>query len=337
MKRQLLLVAGVFAVSGLMLVAGLGNSASAGRAVPTAGPSLLTFDDPAGDAVGAPDITKVAVSGDQSTGVITASVTATGFAPATADGSWRFVDVWFDTDRNGSTGNSGGFEYDIFAYYYPSDGNVYWYFTRWDGSEWVEAPVSTTTGMRSSGDVLTWTLSTTDLGGATSMVLYASSITIDASDNVVGRDRAPDSHSWVYDIAGPANSITKFVTPVIGQPTITPAKVVAGKRVTLTYRVTRTDAAQPKPLAGGTMDCRPTVGGRMLAHAESFKNGVARLSFVIPKTSKGKILKVKVTIKAPSYRGEDGVSISLATGQMALVATWYDGQSSTRITSLRIK
>ena len=36
----------------------------------------------------------------------------------------------------------------------------------------------------------------------------------------------------------------------------------------------------------------------MIRHAESFKAGKARLSFLVPKTAKGKQLKVKVTIKA---------------------------------------
>ena len=322
-----------------MLVAGLGSSASAGRAVAAAGPSLLTFSDPAGDASsGAPDITKVVISGDMSTGMITFSVTATGLRPATTDGLVRFVDVWLDTDRNAATGDPmDGSEYDLYAYTDPADPGLWWSVDRWNGSAWEQAPYAPTTmSLTSSGDNLNWTVNKTDLGGAASFTLRVASVAVDAGNNIVGRDRAPDSFTWVYDIAGPPNSMTVFLTPVIGKPVLTPARVLAGRRVTLTFPVTRTDAAQPKPLTSGTMACNPTVAGKVIPHTESFKNGVARLSFVIPKAAKGKTLKVKLTIKAPTYRGEDGVSISIATGQMALVANWYDGKSSTRILSFRI-
>ena len=127
--------------------------------------------------------------------------------------------------------------------------------------------------------------------------------------------------------------MTMFLTPVIGKPVMTPTRVMAGKRVTVTFPVTRSDAAQPKPLTSGTMVCDPSIGGKVIPHAESFTNGVARLSFVVPKTAKGKLLKVKVTIKAPTYRGEDGTSVDIATGQLALVAQWYQGQSATKIAS----
>lgn len=44
------------------------------------------------------------------------------------------------------------------------------------------------------------------------------------------------------------------------------------------------------------MICDPSVAGKVIKHVEQFKNGVATLTFVVPKTSKGKMLKVKVEI-----------------------------------------
>ena len=38
--------------------------------------------------------------------------------------------------------------------------------------------------------------------------------------------------------------------------------------------------------------------GKLVTHADSFKAGKAQLSFVVPKTAKGKLLKVKITITA---------------------------------------
>ena len=44
------------------------------------------------------------------------------------------------------------------------------------------------------------------------------------------------------------------------------------------------------------MVCDPTVAGRLIKHTESFKAGKARLTFLVPKTAKGKQLKIKVKI-----------------------------------------
>ena len=59
---------------------------------------------------------------------------------------------------------------------------------------------------------------------------------------------------------------------------------------------TRSDTGAP--LTTGKMVSDPSVAGKVLVHAESFKGGNAKLSFLIPRTAKGKLLKVKVTIKA---------------------------------------
>ena len=45
------------------------------------------------------------------------------------------------------------------------------------------------------------------------------------------------------------------------------------------------------------MICDPSVAGKVLPHSELFKGGQARLSFAVPRSAKGKALKVKVTIK----------------------------------------
>ena len=45
------------------------------------------------------------------------------------------------------------------------------------------------------------------------------------------------------------------------------------------------------------MICDPSIQGNVIQHTQQFKNGVAQLSFTIPKNAKGKLLKVKVTIK----------------------------------------
>lgn len=95
---------------------------------------------------------------------------------------------------------------------------------------------------------------------------------------------------------------------MIGAPSAAPAAPVAGKRFTVSFKITRSDTGAP--LTAGTMACDPSIAGKALAHAESFKGGTARLTMTLPKTAKGKQLKVKVTItlggesatKAVTYR-----------------------------------
>jgi hypothetical protein len=86
--------------------------------------------------------------------------------------------------------------------------------------------------------------------------------------------------------------------PVIGKLVTVPAQPQAGKRFTVSFKVTRSDTGAA--LTTGKMICDPSVAGQVLRHAESFKAGTARLSFVVPANAAGKLLKVKVTIKAGS-------------------------------------
>jgi Calx-beta domain len=85
-----------------------------------------------------------------------------------------------------------------------------------------------------------------------------------------------------------------IVKPVIGKAVTTPAKATAGKRFAVTIRVTRSDTGGL--LTKGTMVCNPTVGGKLIAHTDSFRGGVARLSFVVPLAAK--TIRVTLTIRA---------------------------------------
>jgi hypothetical protein len=84
------------------------------------------------------------------------------------------------------------------------------------------------------------------------------------------------------------------VKPVIGAPVTVPARPRAGRPFVVSFKVTRSDTGAP--LMRGRMICDPSVAGRTIQHVESFKAGTARLSFVVPASVAGKLLKVKVTI-----------------------------------------
>jgi peptide/nickel transport system substrate-binding protein len=93
--------------------------------------------------------------------------------------------------------------------------------------------------------------------------------------------------------------------PVIGKATIVPG-AIAGKRVTVSFHVTQSDTGAP--VTSGTMVCDPKVGGRVLRHLEHFKAGVASLTFKIPRSARGKLLHINLTIRAAT--GESSMRIA---------------------------
>ena len=86
------------------------------------------------------------------------------------------------------------------------------------------------------------------------------------------------------------------VRPLLGKPAGLLAKPVAGRRFTFVLPVTRSDTGAP--LLTGKMAFEPLVAGKVMRHVESFKAGKARLSLVVPKTAKGRLLRVKFKITA---------------------------------------
>jgi basic membrane protein A and related proteins len=82
--------------------------------------------------------------------------------------------------------------------------------------------------------------------------------------------------------------------PLIGQATIVP-RPTAGKRVTVSFRVTRTDTGEPLA-AAEAIAADPSVAGKPVKHLEQFTYGIARVTVTLPKNAKGKKLTVKLTI-----------------------------------------
>ena len=290
-RRSLALATGVLAAFVLAFACfATGATGSTGRA------GADTFTDPAGDSSTAPDITQVAVSDVAATGMIGIAVTAAGMKPATT----RFY-VFLDTDMNPSTGFGDGSEY-VLSLEEDDQGAFWWDALHWDGTQWQELQQSATMGYSRAGDVHTFMLSRADLGNPTApgFTLYVSAVGVDAADNVIAKDYAPDGGEYAYLFSAPAPATTTTspaapapaAKPAIGVPATVPASAVAGKRFTVAFRVTRGGAV----LDSGTMICDPSIGGAVIAHAESFAGGTAKLSFTVPKTAKGKLLRVKVTI-----------------------------------------
>lgn len=94
--------------------------------------------------------------------------------------------------------------------------------------------------------------------------------------------------------AVPVSDAAGTPRPVIGAPVTRPAVPRPGQPFAVAFTVTRSDTHGP--LAAGTMRCDPAVGGKVIAHTESFRAGKARLAFTIPVAAESKVLTVRVTI-----------------------------------------
>jgi hypothetical protein len=302
------------------------------------GPSTITFSDPSGDAAGAPDITNVAVTGDAASGTITFTATAAGLALPSADGSERSVDLWLNRDRNDATGSSSGNEYDLYFWTDSTDPTQWsWDIANFANGAWQEMPQTATMHVGGSGNQFVFQLNKSDLGGATSFDIYATSTTFDANGNLVAHDSAPDGERWVYDITGPSRTLTTFVTPTIGTPVLVPAKPVAGKRLTVSLPVSVSGGLKGTTLTAGNIVGTASVADKPVAHTTSLQGGNAKVSFVVPKTAKGKTAKVTVTVTAPSSEDDNGAWISLATGETGLQAIVTKGGSATKTVGATVR
>src|SRR5262249_34608965 len=102
---------------------------------------------------------------------------------------------------------------------------------------------------------------------------------------------------------------TVNIVPVIGAPT--PVKVTAGKTVVITFPVVNGVTGE-KLTNVTTMASAPTIGGRLIRpHVERFTNGAASVGLKVPVT-KGKQLKVKLTIKAGTATATRVATIPIA-------------------------
>ena len=314
-ELRLRLVAGLAVAALVALCIGFVGGASAGVT------GLASFTDPAGDALGGPDITGVRISGDPATGQISVSATLPRFPLAVTDGLERYVALWLDTDRNRATGDpEDGTEFGLVAWVDPT--GRWWNAERWNGSTFEDVPGSTASFSR-TGDVLTWTVSTSELG-ATSFRFYVLAGTwSEAEQRSTTRDAAPGSDRWEYDISASSTTPPPPSTPpkstvglIVDRPTAIPKAPIAGKPFAVSFKVTlqktettlvvdlatgetREDLITTwQPLARGKAVATPTAGSKPIRYTASIKAGVLRVSMLIPRAAKGKLLKVLVKVTA---------------------------------------
>jgi hypothetical protein len=255
--------------------------AAAGVITAGAGASPASFTDPAGDSGAAPDITNVAVS-DNGAGSVTVAVTASTLT------SGASVDVYLNTDKNGSTGSPSGSELHLEAWQDTSDAG--WDIQRWGSSDWQETPQSPAEHFTRSGNVYTWTFGTEDTGPITGFDFWAGGFMADAAGDLTARDEAPDGGDWVYDLSAAAPAIV----PAIGKPLAVPSRPRAGKLLSLSFPLTRADTGAV--LTGATLAASTSIAGKPVARTVSQASGAAHVNVLLPRTAKGKVLRVALTV-----------------------------------------
>lgn len=324
-ELRLRLVAGLSVAALVAACIGFVGGASAGTA------GRASFTDPAGDALGGPDITGVKINGDPATGQISVSATLAGFPLAVTDGLERYVALWLDTDRNRATGDpEDGTEFGLEAWVDPT--GRWWTAERWNGTTFEGVPGSTASFSR-TGDVLTWTVSTSELG-ATSFRFYVLAGTwSEAEQRSTTRDQAPGSDRWDYDISASSTTPPPSTPPkstvglIVDRPTASPKTPIAGKPFAVSFKATlqktqttlvfdlatgemREDLITTwQPLARGKAVATPMAGSKPIRYTASIKAGVLRVSMLIPKAAKGKLLRVPVKVTAT----DSGKTVSKST------------------------
>ena len=83
---------------------------------------------------------------------------------------------------------------------------------------------------------------------------------------------------------------------VVGKPLATPPHPVAGRRFAVAIALKRSDTGAPP--ASVRVIASVTVGGKAIRPRGSFSGGKARLAPMIPRTAKGKIVKIRLRITA---------------------------------------
>lgn len=235
------------------------------------------FTDPASDANGAPDVTDVSVFNDAFNRVIFGARIAGGKAMA-ADSEITFV---VDADQNPDTGSSG------WDYWIVLDGAQKWNLFSWDGAQWIEAP-ATTVKTSFVDDIVLFGIDRSELGNTSSFDFFVEANKL-ADDQPVATDSAPDgdgvwSYATVTKTFGLAASPIVVVTkggPRIGKP------FIAG------YVVGRTDS--PELMLAPKSTCVATVAGKRIAARIVQDHDVAACRLTVPKTAKGKLLKLTLT------------------------------------------
>lgn len=111
-------------------------------------------------------------------------------------------------------------------------------------------------------------------------------------------DYAPLQQTRIAALVPPATpGPTVVVKPVIGKPVAQPALPRAGKRFSVTFRITRSDNGTAITSVT-TLRSTTVLAGKVVAHVSRFSAGQLKITLQLPKAAKGKQLKITVRVTA---------------------------------------
>jgi hypothetical protein len=244
-------------------------------AAPAAGRVLEIgfLDDPAGD--GSPDMTRIEVGSNAAAVTFIVDV-----ANQTTLAEGQSIVVFVDSDVNLDTGLDG---IDVALALVSGDKVA---LLRSNGTDFVAAESPSAYGYHHDGFRLA--VARSELGLTTGTLRFFA-----VTGPFATGDFAPDTTFAEYPLANEA--LTLQVAKFTAAKTI-----VAGKRFTATLQARRSDLAELS--SAGLVACAARVGTKRLKVTATFPADLATCSGVVPKTAKGKMLKVTVTLTLDGVR-----------------------------------
>ena len=270
--RALLAVCGLSALVAVLVLIPASSAATFGRAAEF-------FEDPKGDSGATPDIADVQVGNDLVTGSLVFWV---DIANRTTFGATDLVSIFVDSDLNAATGAAdwGGAEYavDVFA-----ETPTLW---QWNGTTWAQIAAPALKASFSEGDKsLRIEVHPNVLGNTRAFNFYAFSATGDQSG-----DYAPDARLWTYSL------VTGTLKLTIEEFLASPKVPRAGKTFAAAVLIGREDTNEI--LEQGAVTCVLKLAGKSLRPTSSaFSEGVGGCRWKLPKTAKGKQLRLTIAVK----------------------------------------
>ena len=240
------------------------------------------LDDPAGDAT--PDITRIGASSNA-----TAVTFIVALANQTTLAAGQGILVLIDSDLNLETGLNG---IDV-ALALQSDGAAG--LLRWNGTQLVQAEAQSVYGYHHDGFRLA--AARNELGLTTGTLRF-----VVLTAPLESGDQSPDGAIAEYVMSNAA--LTLQIASFKAAKTI-----AAGKRFTATLQARRSDLAELS--SAGEVVCAAKLGAKTVKVTATFPADRATCSGVVPKTAKGKTLKVTVTLTLDGVRVARTASIKV--------------------------
>jgi hypothetical protein len=288
---KIVLATFVAAIAALLVLAGDGN---AGRAAAAA--NTVTFPDSSGEDPQAPDVTSVVAANDDR-GNLTFTINIPNRPTLTPD---MFLLLAIDADANPASGSPDflGADY-VIELDGPLQGQAGVALFRWNGSDFTATGVSQSSLVFSYTNGATIRINSSELGSTRRFsfgIIAVSGLVIGPTGEPdfanIHVDNAPDpGHGfYTYDVRLTPPSL------VVRSSGARPLQPSAGKLYTRFAVVGRSDNA---PVQAGSATCRATIAGKALrATSAGFAGGRATCTFRIPRTAKGKTIRITITVRS---------------------------------------